>query len=85
MVHYEFLFDLINRGRTVARIVGSFPHVYRLVANGQELPAIPDYGPLYRDDDGLRVTFIRGIPPAVGQSVRSPRQEHILLLADATI
>jgi len=53
MTHYEFRFDLVNRGRTVARIVGSFPHEFRLVARGQELPPLPEYGPLYRENNEL--------------------------------
>jgi hypothetical protein len=39
----EFLFNLENRGKTVARLTGPYKVKFRLLAAGDRLPDIPDY------------------------------------------
>jgi hypothetical protein len=39
----EFVFNLVNRGKTVARLTGPFLYRFHSLARGQDLPDTPDY------------------------------------------
>jgi len=65
----EFVFDLVNRGRTIARLTGPYRYRFHSLQRRDELPDIPDYagrpasGPTYGNPPEPKPDYGRVLAP----------------------